>query len=624
MKSLRLFIFLLPFVYFPLANQQYELIKLVWFFIVGVGVWGIERAYQVWRYKTVSIKVFSKHKLWWGLLGLYGLYLVLQTLFIALSPEVSFWGTYQRHGGLLLFLALACFFILVVTYPWSEKDRSKIFNTIIASGAGVSILALVQKTLSLALTHLPLGENIRGILSPVGDLSFTMGRTFATMGHPNFLGQFLLVSLIITVGFSLVKRTFKEPKYVLAMTLQALALLTTWNRASIITLSFVGLVWGSYWLYRKSAKKLKVLILLLGLGLISLTTWTFYQIDSRSVVTRLKIYPAVTEMIGDRPLTGYGLESFGYAFTPYLPTGLGETENFTDLPDKAHNELLDILTEQGIVGLLFVVVLGVMMLFFVCSTKNNRPMSLVLLTALVSSELTNLAGFSVITHRVYFVLLLGLLVVILFQSDSTANNKKTVLVAPLIAVSSFVFLVLGLRFVSSDILYGQYKKTSSVNLYELSLKLSPFPYEYILFGPIDVSTLARSHLQSIYATNKYDIYTHFARATVAKANGNLDAASKALADAALYCPNCPEVVSRQAMLAYEQNDTSAFLKYYEQYIQLLPRFVFEKKESLDTVTANRQRIFLKEQKNTIRSLMNIAESLSELSLAQQVLLENVK
>lgn len=624
MKSFRIFLFLLPFAYFPWANQQFELIKFVWLLIVGVGIWGLEKAYRIWRYGEVDLSVLKSRKWWWILLGIYGLYLGIQTTFFALSPEISFWGSYQRHGGGFLFLALLVLLFLLVTHPWTKDDKEKLFTTLIASATGVSLLAIVQKLGYMIIPYLPYKETFASFFAPATDLSFTMGRAFATMGHPNFLGQFLLMTIVLTGGYILMRKVLKAPYYVVALLLQIAALITTWNRASILTLLGVAAVYGVYLLYRKHASQvMKAVLVAASIIALGLLTWTFFHVDTRSADTRIKLYPAVMDMISHQPLIGYGLDSFGYAFSAYFPKGIGETENFLDLPDKAHNELLDIIAEQGIIGLILLITLAVQLVLYIYKAKKQDTMVLVAAVALIANEVTNLAGFSVVTHRVVATVLLAYIVSSVFGNKQHKPQRP-----PMLAVTTgfvaLIFMSLGFRFLLADIAYAQYKATSSSELYDLSLRVSPFPYEYVLFGPIDASADARSLFPKVLKTNPFDIYSQFLEATAAKAEGKSGEAKEALLTAERFCPNCPEVAYRQAMLAYEVNDSAYFLNRAEKYMALLPQFVFENKQQItDPVVKERQRIFLKEQKEAIKRILLNKETISPLTPQELVLKTNI-
>ena len=64
---------------------------------------------------------------------------------------------------------------------------------------------------------------------------------------------------------------------------------------------------------------------------------------------RLKIWPATVEVIKDHPLTGTGLGSFQYVYPKY------DTGELPGYVNHVHNDYLELLSEQGIIGLGFAI-----------------------------------------------------------------------------------------------------------------------------------------------------------------------------------------------------------------------------------------------------------------------------
>ncbi len=625
MKTLRLFLFLLPLVYFPWANQQFELVKFVWLLAAGLGVWTLERVYRIWKYGELDISTFKKYPIWWGIGVLYMLYITAQTLLISISPQISFWGTYQRHGGLLLLYGLVWLLLLMVTRPWSEKEKESLISTIALSGTAVAVLGLGQKILSSVLLMLP---DLSQAMLAFGDLQFTLGRTFATMGHPNFLGQFLLTTIIVSL-FVVIYAKQKRLYWVISIVLQTIALTTTWNRASILTLALIALIGMLFFLYKKYGKKLLPVIgAVLGVSVIGLLAWVFFHTDTRSATTRSVLYPAVVSMIEQRPLVGYGLDTFGSAFSQFFPKGVGETENFTDLPDKAHNEILDVLAEQGIVGLTILILLLLVTLWYNGGRLLKDTYMLLACVVICATLLTNLASFSVVTHKIIFIVFLGLLLLPIKPERVTLPSLQLKMLLGSSVLIALLFLKTGIFFLLGDVAYAEYKKTSDETerkaLYELAIGTSPFPYEYILFGPAASLSNAQPLLDQALAINKYDIYVYFSQAGWQKTRGDFSKAKEYLTQAQNVCPNCPEVTYRQAVLAHETNDKEMFETAYVQYLDLLPWFVFESRETLEPALQNRQRIFLKEQKDAIMHILDIKNPEKPLSEKEAQLQRNVE
>jgi regulator of sirC expression with transglutaminase-like and TPR domain len=70
---------------------------------------------------------------------------------------------------------------------------------------------------------------------------------------------------------------------------------------------------------------------------------------------RLLIWQGTTQLVMAQPmrtLIGYGPEAMMVAYPPYYPPALGQVERRTSLPDRAHNEIFDVLVTTGFLGLM--------------------------------------------------------------------------------------------------------------------------------------------------------------------------------------------------------------------------------------------------------------------------------
>ena len=78
------------------------------------------------------------------------------------------------------------------------------------------------------------------------------------------------------------------------------------------------------------------------------------QIFESSGQVRLLIWQGATRLVVAQPvrmLIGYGPEAMHVAYPPYYPPDLGHFEQRTALPDRAHNEIFDVLVTTGCLGL---------------------------------------------------------------------------------------------------------------------------------------------------------------------------------------------------------------------------------------------------------------------------------
>jgi len=221
----------------------------------------------------------------------------------------SFFGADDRRIGFLSYLA---FSLLALNSPKLQPDKIKKY--LIVSGFITSFTSL---TLGLVF-KLGLFEN----------------RISGTLGNPNFLGQFLAVTIFLT-AYELINRKKRDAFLYISFFVQISALLMTGNRASILAL-IIGLV-----LYLFLNRK-RIVYLLYTLGFSSLITILFWQrfISLQSISTRFELYFSAIKAIIKSPLLGVGFEQIQYA--------LDIQNRYTLVADRVHQLFLDATLSGGI------------------------------------------------------------------------------------------------------------------------------------------------------------------------------------------------------------------------------------------------------------------------------------
>lgn len=337
-------------VFDPFGASIYEIPKYSFVLIVlGVvlgmkAVWGGKICFNKWVF------VF---------LGMWGLSLLLSTVF-SVAPELSFWGSYDRVMGLYSHLVVLVFFILFL-----DVEIEVFLKVLIGVGVVSALFAVGQKFF--------------------GGVPEFVGRSYGLMGHPNFLGQFLIFPIWASVYFL----TKQKWIFVLILGILLLGLLCTGNRASIL-----GVMIGMLFFLRN-----RWIVLGLGGGMVLLF---IYLPEMRSMLSRMHLWEGALRVFWDNPLIGAGLESFEIVFQKYVNVELLGLEHFYAIADRAHNEYLDILAMQGALGL--IVYLAAMISVFVLGRSR------VFLAGLVSILVSSFFSFGLI---IQYVVLAGWIALIL-------------------------------------------------------------------------------------------------------------------------------------------------------------------------------------------------------------------
>jgi O-antigen ligase/tetratricopeptide (TPR) repeat protein len=308
---------------------------------------------------------------------------------VSTSPRTSLVGTPYSRAGLLTIAAYAGLFLVTRWLFPRPADAARLLLAPVVAAALVSAYAIVQ-----ALNLDPLVARL-----PAGELE----RPFSTMGNPNFLGAFEVAVLPLAAYFA--HRSARDRRWLLTAVflgtgvLCAIALALSLTRASWlagIPATLVLLV--GWWRAgaRRSARVLVVMILgaalmLGGLGI----GWERGQalvdaLRARAAVLtvdnqRQKLWSTSLAVFLEAPVLGVGPDTFHFGYDRKRTA-----EDFVTAWNttffKAHNDVIQVMATQGLVGLaaLAVVVTGLVRAAY-RAWRRGSPEDRALLVALVAS-----------------------------------------------------------------------------------------------------------------------------------------------------------------------------------------------------------------------------------------------
>jgi tetratricopeptide (TPR) repeat protein len=166
----------------------------------------------------------------------------------------------------------------------------------------------------------------------------------STLGNWNFLGAYLAASVV--VGTSIEGTWPLLGSFVLLG-----AMCFCGSRGAWLALGAVALLWflgcGNRLLARWYVRVVIVLLLLAGAGAVA---GPYVRQQWRTDV-RPPIWKATLHMIASRPLLGHGLGAYVADYPEYRMPEYFLRPKATNVTDHAHNELLEIAAEQGLIGL---------------------------------------------------------------------------------------------------------------------------------------------------------------------------------------------------------------------------------------------------------------------------------
>lgn len=380
----------------------------------------IEIAIYIYKIITKQIKL-SIFDILIYLMILFGLIATAN----AIEVDTSIWGSRYRFEGLVQIVTY--YFLFLNSRSFITKERIiKILNSFIVMG-------LVQFVYSF------LQVFVRGdwIYIKYDGVHY---RPSGFVGHPNMLGSFVVLVLLISFGLYLLYDKNKR-FYLISTIILYINLVLTESTGPFYGFC-AGLLFLLIFLWKKKIIDFKKIAVIVCSAIaifftVSLSDeWVseniFFEeyhpmysiradiVDTIDIVldlftvgdsdeAQLKefgsnrgwLWSRAVKLIPKYFWTGAGIDNFGPAF-------LEVDDRKTAYFDKAHNEYLQLLITQG--GFAFITYMGFLVLTFIRGIKSKENLSWVLLFAIVGFAVQAFSNISVYNVTPFFYITMGLLV----------------------------------------------------------------------------------------------------------------------------------------------------------------------------------------------------------------------
>jgi hypothetical protein len=307
----------LPFIFgIKIPGDSYEFSKVftvIFFISLGTGLF-------VWSLiftKNCQIKLCKIH------LALV-VWILLQFISFAVNGAQKhiWWGQYYRYQGIFLNCLLVFFAFIMSQIHYGIKESNLLRFSIILGNSLLAALVVIQ-----------------GILYKIFHLQIYNynGRIAGFMGNPNFTGGLLAICYSF-VFMGIKNKYLKMLNFFLFFT----ALILTGSRSALIAFLTV-----SFLLFKISIKTYWKLVFT---ALIISTSFIMTYRDSSPIDNRWQIWQKSIKAVSQKPLFGWGTDNFYEAFYSTLNDSDFNLKNMR--VDKAHNEILEITTANGFMGLI--------------------------------------------------------------------------------------------------------------------------------------------------------------------------------------------------------------------------------------------------------------------------------
>lgn len=355
-----------------------------------------------WNILLISFSVFTGLYFFTGLVGV--------------NFYNSFWGSLERMGGIFSFLHFWGYFIILTSIIKSKEDWDKVLK-----------LSVIVGFLSILFAY---GQRLR-----LGN--FFVGwqhgeRVIGTIGNPALFAGYLLFIFYLALLF-LFKRdtpTWQRGFFVAVIILGVPVLLMTAVRGAILSLFGSVFILMLFAVFASKNRKAKVylsiilafsIILAGGVWLNRNQQWvkdiswlkriTDISLGTSTIQTRLWSWTSAIKGWKERPIFGWGPENFMFLHMKYFDarhfTGLGAETIW----DRAHNIILEMLSTEGIFGLLSYLSIFVILFYLLIKRFKEKKIDNltfgILSAMLIAYFGQNLFIFDTFANYFLFFLVLG-------------------------------------------------------------------------------------------------------------------------------------------------------------------------------------------------------------------------
>ena len=406
----------------------------------------------------------SKHVL---IVGLYFVAVTISTVF-GVAPIASLFGSFENQMGLITRLCfLICFLSLIVGIGNSQTRFRQTVWAVSLTGLTVATYAFIQffgqdRFLSPSL------YTFDSIAGPVV-------RVVGTMGHADYLGNFLLYTTPVNIALALATEGRVRMLALIAIAVSISAIVFSGTRGAALGLVVGAIVFFVLQLRivrvslnRRTMQRAAVAlaIILVAIVMISLNPAS-RNITARAISVireggtgagRTILWRDSAKMIPSFAITGCGPEGFRKAFLAYKSKEIAQLAPRTN-DESSHNSYLDAAISYGLPGAIFYVAIIASSFSLLmrarrrASDQGTKIIIAGLLSSLVAVAVHNIFIFDQIPTGLYFFALVALAQSALSVATSS-SQKPEMSSAKHPALSGWAVIVVGLALVTAAVWYA--------------------------------------------------------------------------------------------------------------------------------------------------------------------------
>ncbi len=334
---------------------------------------------------------------------------------VGVNFEKSFWSVFERMTGILTFIHLFIFYIILTSVFKQSKHWERILTVSIVVGIFACFYTWTTK------------------------MTATQGG--GTLGNTSFFAAYLLFDIFFALILFFGKEGWKKLLYGLALAVLLCGLFISKEpcRGAIgaLFIGIVAMVFGYIVFYLLSSGKKKIVFATLSLAVIAVIL--LLQLSyirngiagiwmSGSVQSRLLVWKMSWQGWQERFWLGWGQENFNIPFTKYFSSELPLTRDLWY--DRVHNIVFDTAITSGALGLssylaiFFTAIFSLLRLIPKLKDKRNITLCLGMAGLLLVYFIQDLFVFDMVSSYMMFFLSLAFISFILYQREEEVQLES--------------------------------------------------------------------------------------------------------------------------------------------------------------------------------------------------------
>jgi O-antigen ligase len=334
----------------PLSYDQFDIIKVFMQRVLGL----VALAAWAWDMFAHGGKI-RRTPVEWVILAF--LAWVTVSMVFSIHPPTALFGKYRRFEGLLSLINYAVIYFLFLQYADRPSRILRFAQTIFASGIVVAGYGVLQSLGKDPLTW--------------GKLPFEVNRAFSTYGNPDLLAGFLMFSVFVSLGLALSEnRLVLRGVYWFGFLINLWCTVVAFARSAWVG-GLVGLIIIiAFAIYQRASWKTEDWVFSGATAAIAASVIvksfsnpnevmnfgrrfaSILEFGEGSAKTRFQIWNAAWEATKDRPIFGFGADTFRLVFPRYKPIEYVADAGYLSVADNVHNYPLQLMAGIGIPGML--------------------------------------------------------------------------------------------------------------------------------------------------------------------------------------------------------------------------------------------------------------------------------